>query len=218
MWNHLPSIARGATLAGSVAFGVMTVDAQSAFVLYTDRAQWQSAPGGAPDFFEDFNAFTATTTVLPQVVAGGGLTVSRQNGSSYIDAPPYDALSQTPTSPYLRTQLSTPGTDRLMFTFASPVISWGTDMNPRASDLGRTLNVSLDGSFAGTYSLPSVGAVEFRGLIAAAPFKTLSIETAGGFAHQGIDNLAAHLPAQAPAPATLALIAAGLLGLGWRRR
>jgi hypothetical protein len=209
-----------ASILLAIAASLLAGGANAAITLYSDRSLWAAAAGGSPDLFEDFNGLTSDVDLVGGSVdvAGGRLRIageSFQVGALGIDAPPLGltAIDVNGTA-LLAARLDYLYSTALTFTFAAPVISWGADINPDFNDRGQSVDFVLDGVIQGGYQLPVSDVTGFVGLISDTPFTTMRINKELGVAWHGIDDLAAHA---APVPATLALLATGLLGLRLRR-
>ena len=79
----------------------------------------------------------------------------------------------------------------------------------------------MNGSAAGSYSLPATDITEFRGFVSDTPFTTFTLTTAATDSRQGIDNVEAltSVPelAWTISAAALALLAAAPALARWKR-
>jgi len=132
-------------------FGFLTVlilasgEASSVYAastVFADRAAWETAAGGAPSIFEDFDSITVDA-VLPFDV--GPFTLITSETSSIIDAAPFITPSDGVPDDYVvdgttyfraQTEIDGPTDEVVIINFDTPVISWGVDLNPHSLDLG----------------------------------------------------------------------------------
>jgi hypothetical protein len=190
-----------------------TGEVSADFVVFTDRTAWESAAGGSPDITDDYNDLTADVYLSTNPDRGAYTPSSNYATGSRLD--------DYPSSIYAENNVD--GTDFLLafirdddfyeyitFTFDSPVISWGADIDPGAYT-SRQIDFNTNGGDTGYYTTPSADNAEFRGFVATNPFTSVDFSVASGFTAQGLDNFGAH---SIPEPTTLCLLASGALILG----
>lgn len=192
-----PSVLR--SLAMSLLLGVCTQSANGAIVTYSDRSAWTAAAGGG------------TGSILDDLDSGGlsrtGYTIS--GAGSFF--PNSNAQTTVNGTSYLRALLRNLGTpDPVILTFTSPITALGYDLNPQDFNLGATVNFAIDGTPAGTYTLPASDVSGFQGFVSTTPFTSLTLTTSSGTAFHGIDNLEAF--GAVPEPAGTAFVVS--LGMG----
>lgn len=193
--------ARAPTAASLLALlGTGTLNA--AVVQYSSRTDWRTAAGGGTgDITDDFNAGTLTRSAfaLTQDATGSIAFFPNANAVNAIDG-----------TGYLRLLLNSP-TDFVTFTFSSPITALGYEVNPHSATVGVVFSFAVNGTAAGSYSLPATDITEFRGFVSDTPFTTFTLTTAATDSRQGIDNVEAFTsvpePASATASAALVLLA-----------
>lgn len=180
----------------------------AAVVQYSSRTDWRTAAGGGTgDITDDFNAGTLVRSAfaLTQDATGSIAFFPNANSVNTIDS-----------TGYLRLLLNSP-TDFVTFTFSSPITALGYEVNPHSLTVGVVFSFAVNGTAAGSYSLPATDITEFRGFVSDTPFTTFTLTTAATDSRQGIDNVEAFTSVPEPAAATagvaLAMLAvAPLLG------
>lgn len=223
--SKFPMLATLATLAATVG------SAQAAFTVYTDRAAWLAAAGGAPNLTQTFDSYTSDVLYGAPLTAGF-LTLSVVNGphdiSWRIDAMPatFGSIPDVNGSSFatVLASVSGPVWGGTQLSFA-PVRALGFDY------AGATYSTA-NGSFTtsrGDVTLLAPHANAYRGFLgvlytSGETFTSLTLTTSRDFA-AGIDNVAAFSAAPVPELPTSAywLATAGTvvtlrrLGAGRRR-
>jgi hypothetical protein len=204
-------IAVNAPIAASLLAFLGAGTLSAAVVQYSSRTDWRTAAGGGTgDVTDDFNAGTLTRSAF---------TLTQDATGSIAAFPNSNAVNAIDGTGYLRLLLNSP-TDFVTFTFSSPITALGYEVNPHSSTVGVVFSFAVNGTAAGSYSLPATDITEFRGFVSDTPFTTFTLTTAATDSRQGIDNLEAFTSVPEPAAATagfsLAMLALGPL-LGRRR-
>lgn len=180
----------------------MSLSSSAGITLYTNRLDWEAAAGGGVgDITDNFN----TGTMVAGVIDRDGYVIT---GTSMVAFPNANAQTTIDGTGYFRAVLGS--TDDYLFTFSNSTYALAYDINPQPSDVGATVNFSLDGSFEGSYNLPSTDVNGFIGFISDTPFTTYEITTPDSSAWHGIDNLEVY---SVPEPSSSALALAGLCGI-----
>jgi hypothetical protein len=136
-----------------------------------------------------------------------GYTISGTGLGAHPNFNPQTSIDGTG---YLRAFLEDTGTPTtVILTFSSPITALGYDLNPQNFNLGATVNFAIDGTPAGTYTLPGTDVNGFQGFVSTTPFTSLTLSTSSSALH-GIDNLEAF--AAVPEPAGTAFVVS--LGIG----
>jgi hypothetical protein len=165
----------------------------AAVVQYSNRTDWQTAAGGGTgDITDDFNAGTLTRT---------SFTLTKDATASIAAFPNSNAVNTIDGTGYLRLNINEPA-DFVTFTFSSPITALGYEVNPRIEEVGVVFAFAVNGTAAGTYSLPATDITEFRGFVSDTPFTTFTITMSATASFQGIDNLEAFTSVPEPASAT----------------
>ncbi len=183
------SVPTAASFLALLAAGTL----KAAVVQYSNRTDWQTAAGGgAGDITDDFNAGTLTRSAftLTQDVTGSIAFFPNANSVNAIDG-----------TGYLRLLLNDPA-DFVTFTFNSPITALGYEVNPHSATVGVVFSFAVNGTAAGSYSLPATDITEFRGFVSDTPFTTFTLTTAATDSRQGIDNVEAFTSVPEPVAAT----------------
>jgi len=109
------------------------------------------------------------------------------------------------------------GQRQVTFTFSSPIMALGYDVNPQPTNLGATVDFLLNGTIAGSFTLPASDVTAFRGFTSSTPFTTFRMTTPTGAAWHGIDNLQAFSTIPEPSE-TVGIGAVALTAFGLIRR
>ncbi len=182
---------------------------QAAVVFYSDRASWEAAAGGGVgDIVDDMNSGTYTAAALSR----GSYVITGEAYGFFPNGNPVNAIDG---SGYLRLFLD--ATNDATFTFASPITAFGFDVHPDGTNLvGPTVLVSLDGSPATSYTLPTSNVNGFRGFISDTSLTSFTLTSAVDALH-GIDNLEAYTAA-VPEPSRALLLLLSSITCQFRRR
>lgn len=196
--------------------------AQAASQTFTSEASFLAAvPGRSMESFEALQGTllgpaSIVTPLLSLSVSAPGLAV--QTGAN-TPQPGYDT-SASDGSHYVLVYAGAVAPGTLTITFAQPVTAFGFttsdvgDSATRAGALRLTTNTGTYASGVDVLNLPDVqpsGATHFIGLAQAQPFTQVQL-TLGGFDEAYLATSAV------PEPESWALMATGLMGLGWRAR
>lgn len=225
---HLKHLALAALMAS-----VMTAatQAQAAILTFTDRALWSTAAGGATGG-EDFNGFVTDTSfrlspvALSSGMSIGALTPDGFSNVNLIDVPPlsfgesdvngtahalmWGGLAGNATTPFIQ--------------FSTAIKAAGADFKNINDDIARTELQLFSGAALIATLTPDIAdfdAVRFFGFVADAGETITEIRfTRLADDIYGIDNIeiAAAGVSDVPAPASLLLLGASLIGLTTLRR
>lgn len=204
-----------------IASVFMAKSVQAAFIVYTTRTAWESAAGGPPAIFDDFNNLAVDLDLDTPGVTRGSVTYSTPlNGWPKLDVAPFDDWrSDVNGTPFLAALLHSDPPHKLTINFAVPVTSWGADVNPNWNDLSDYIWVDTNGADDGSYQLPLADLTEFRGFITNSPFTSMTLSIGYRYGYHGIDNMGAH-PVLVPEPCSFANAGlwalVGGLALRWR--
>lgn len=188
------------SLVLTLLLGVCAQSTNGAIVTYSSRSAWTTgAGGGTGTIVDDLNTGGLTRT---------GYTISGTGLGAHPNFNPQTSIDGTG---YLRAFLEDTGTPTtVILTFSSPITALGYDLNPQGFNLGATVYFAIDGTPAGTYNLPGTDVNGFQGFVSTTPFTSLTLNTTGGDAWHGIDNLEAF--GAVPEPAGTAFLVS--LGMG----
>jgi len=194
------------------AAGLMSEAA--AFAVYTSRAAWEAAAGGAltTDPFDNPVANAASITFDTGVVS-----VHQDFDSFSI---PGDANAIFAAGQYQGR--ASRDVQEITWTFPSPIFAFGADWTSPVSLGLLTVRGNFDGTGTDTIELLDYIALDtdgFLGIVGTSPFVSIVFGTERTPQNEafGVDNLS--FTAQVvSAPATMVLLAGGLAALGLRRR
>ena len=179
--------------------------------LYTDRISWEAAMGGGVGNITD-NLDSGSQSA--GTINRGSYVIYSTDQGAFPNGNPQTAIDGTG---YLRVFASNSSGYYTMFTFNSPTLALGYDINPQPFNLGATIDFSLDGTAAGSYNLPALDVNGFVGIVSDTAFTTFKITTTANTAWHGVDNLEAY-SAPVPEPSVVALGVVGFVGVGWLSR
>ena len=189
-----------------LAYIGLVIHAQAALVVYTSEGAFDTAAleFGTQDFTDDLNSGSksgSTVTLTDVTISGGGIAAF-PNGNN---------TNKADGTGYLRFQVNE--NRPVTFTFNTPVIAFGFDINPRSQGIDDLFSVDTSaGGASGSFSMPSSDITEFRGFVSDSVFTTFTLSDAGSATDfYGIDNLVAY--SAVPEPSTYAAIL-GLVCLG----
>ncbi len=194
-----------------IASAFMAQSAHAALIIYTTRSAWESAAGGPPVIFDNFNDITVDLDLDTPGVTRGSVTYSTPSGGGSIldGGPPFNSNVIVDGTAHLWAQLAVAQPSyTLTFSFSTPVTSWGADVNPAPATPGRSVSVATNGGDSGSFILPSDDNTEFRGFRTTDPFTSVTFSAATDPAGHGIDNVGAH-----PVPEPRSFAIAGLWAL-----
>ena len=207
-----------ALLASVLTIGMVSSAGAALVSSHTDRAAWEAAAGGTPDFFEDFNSIPGGPEIplSPPLVVGTltieGVSKTTTTQPSLANVGLEDQLVDG--SLYILVRVGTHSSldESLTFTFDTSITSFGFDLNPNPGRLeGWAMEFTTNGSGGGTFNLPVEDITEFRGFVFDTPFTSFTLTSSANDAPWGLDNLAAVSPV--PVPAAAWLFGSGLIGL-----
>ncbi len=213
--------ARKLSLVVLTAFAFSAQVIHAALFNFADRTAWETAAGGPPSIVDNFNDLTVDLELDSPGVTRGAITYSTpQYGQLFLNAHPGAAasvLTVVDGTEYLAAWLVNNPANILTISFSSPVTSWGADINPHSSDVGKSILVSTDRGESYVMYLPSTDKTEFRGFTTTEPFTYVTFDTDASFAYHGMDNVGAHA---VPEPSSFAItgVLAFLGGVVLRRR
>ena len=203
-------------LASLACLGTVGVaQSQAAVVNYTDRSAWTTASGsGVPAISDTFSSGTFARTGYNITGTSGVLGSFPLDPANIPQGPETDVNGTT----YFKSFIDNSGGQRqVTFTFSSPIMSLGYDVNPQSSNLGVQIDFLLDGSVTGSFNLPASDVTGFRGFTSSTSFTTFRMTTPTGAAWHGIDNLQAFTTIPEPSE-TVAIGAVALTAFGMLRR
>lgn len=210
----------GTTLAIAL-FATATGASAATITTYTDRASFAAAAGTTAT--ETFNSYVNDVSFGASSISVGPMTLSASLASgsaNLIDVPPFTTneanVDGTPSLNVLTLNGTTPGT--MTITFSSPITAFGADFSQFNDEIPRT-QIVID--LVSTLSPPTTtGQTSFFGFVSDTAFTTVTFVAAFDADAFGIDNVtySTATTAPTPEPATLALLGAGLAGLGALRR
>ena len=202
--------------------------ATAAVTTYPNRAAWLAA-AGTPTGGEDFNGFTADTSVQPASVPIQGANVTADNvpfaaPKNWIDVPPFmnNSWYSVDGTPVLQGEIE--DDHWLRITFTKPVTAWAVDMRRPRIQEGATVNIEVYSAadvFLGSIPVPrdhEDGALQFYGFtVSGGTASRLVFSTVTTFGNSvfGLDNIQF---VAVPEPTTLTVAASGILALGVFRR
>jgi len=186
-------------LVAPMIAATISVPSQSlaAVSIYTDRATWETAAGGTPDFVADFSSFTEDTDFKPAQVDVGPFTLvqiplASGNELNKIDVAPFESsgfFSPSGTTYALMRVADAPSTT-VSLIFDQPVFSWGADflfifVQGAILDLESTSGtVSItptESGFFGFVSSEPVSEILFRSALQPGPGENFGMDDAAGF-------------------------------------
>jgi len=212
-FQNLSWVRIAATLACLGAAGV--AQSQAAVVNYTSRSAWTTASGGgAPAISDTFSSGTFARTGYTITGTAGVL------GSFPLDptSVPQGPATSVDGTFYFKSFIDNSGGQRqVTFTFSSPIMALGYDVNPQPTNLGAQIHFLLNGTITSSFNLPASDVTAFRGFTSSTPFTTFRMTTPTGAAWHGIDNLQAFTTIPEPSE-TVAIGAVALTAFGLFRR
>jgi len=184
-------------------------------VNYTSRSAWTTASGGgAPAISDTFSSGTFARTGYTITGTAGVL------GSFPLDptSVPQGPATSVDGTFYFKSFIDNSGGQRqVTFTFSSPIMALGYDVNPQPTNLGAQIDFLLNGTITSSFNLPASDVTAFRGFTSSTPFTTFRMTTPTGAAWHGIDNLQAFTTIPEPSE-TVAIGAVALTAFGLFRR
>lgn len=220
MIRNLSRVHLLASLACISTVGV--AQSQAAIVNYTDRSAWTTASGGgAPAISDTFSSGTLARTGYSITGTPGVMGAFPLDPTSVPQGPP----TSVDGTFYFKSFIDNNPTQRqVTFTFSSPIMALGYDVNPQAfggpsipSTLGVQIDFLLNGSIASSFNLPATDVTGFRGFTSSTPFTTFRMTTLATHGWHGIDNLQAFTSIPEPSE-TVAIGAVALTAFGLLRR
>ena len=189
-----------------LAYIGVVIQTQAALVVYTSEGAFDTAAleVGTQDFTEDLNSGSksgSTITLTDVTISGDAISAFPSgNNTTKADGTGYLRFTVNENRP-------------VTFTFSTPVIAFGFDINPRSQGVNDVFNVDTSaGGASASFSMPSSDITEFRGFVSDSAFTTFTLSDAGSATDiYGIDNLVAY--SVVPEPSTYAAIS-GLVCLG----
>ncbi len=200
---------------GVLAIAVGGSQVFAAVTTYSDRATWESAIGGNPDYLVDFNDVSVDTSFLNTPYDAGPFSiVANMIGEDYIDTEPYHPGFSIDNTPHIHASIGPATSGEVVdMAFDSPIIAWAADFSEL--DYGG-VNLILH-TVTGTTTLPTIP--DASTFFAFVTTTTDAVQRITFFADGsngedfGMDNIGIVIPE----PTTLSLLALGTL-LALKRR
>ena len=191
-------------LSGVLLLTFICCTAGASIINYENRSTWQAAAGGGvADIVDNLNSGTKSGDTIDR----GSYAIQ---GNALNAFPNGNATTEIDGSGYVRSLMGSGSDHYHKFTFDSPIVALGFDINAHASSVGATnLSILIDGVLESSYSLADADSTKFRGFISTVGFTTFEVRNNSVSAWHGVDNVEAFA---VPEPAAIALI--GLFGGG----
>lgn len=191
----------------------------SAITVYTDRAAFLAALGGATLLEEDFESFSQDESFRTSTVDVGDFTIEQtgadQDFRNTIDVQPLEFGGSEVNNGSKRVSAyvdSSPATG-IKLTYDSPITAFGADIS--GVDLG---GIAYQVNMQALATFNTGGVDQFYGFIADAPITMLQFIGVGGNEGFSFDNIVAASDTEIPEPFTAGLVLAGLAGAAARRK
>jgi hypothetical protein len=195
---------------------VIATSANAAIVSFASRAAFDTAfPGSVRENWDGF----AVGTTFADGTGANGITYNSSAGDalvtdSFVPSTAPNSLGDTAAGFF-------EGGDSITFTFSHALTAFGIDINTFGTTAGDYTATTNLGGVAGSVfdPFPGFGTGAFIGFSSDQAFTSITIASPAGIAYS-LDTLRAvdATTAAVPEPATLALLALGLSGLGFGRR
>lgn len=204
----------------TAAIGLTSTAAEATTIPFTDRVLFDTAVFGTPGVAVEGWELYPTDTVIANGSTLNGITYAFASGDGRVAAN-YLPLS----SPHTLGKVATTGPDFFVggesvgFGFAQPILAFGISINTFATAAGEYQFAAFSGgslvgfASSGLDPFPGLTTGQFVGLISDTPFDFVAFASTGAFAYT-LDDLTY---VATPEPATLLLLAGGLVPLVRRR-
>lgn len=181
------------------------------WIPYTDRVSFGAAVAALGPVTETWDD-NATDTVIPDRGTLDGITYDFSGGEGLVtdNSLPLsfpNGLGKVDPGFFV-------GGESLTFSFASPIVAFGININTFATAPGSygIMTDLLDAALSGFDPFPGFGTGQFVGLTLDTPFTSVTFANPSDFTYT-LDDLTYASASAVPEPATLVLLGSGLFGM-----